>query len=279
MQAGVFAKTFRGTDPATVLAAAKTAGFDLVQYNMACSGLSSLPLEVTADVATAIAAAAADQGVQIAAVSATYNMVHPSPERREQGRRAAAAIAGHADLIGTRLMTLCSGSADPIDQWRHHPENASPSSWRQLLREFEYLVQLAERYDLVLCVEPESANVVSSAPAARLLVDTLRTDRVGIILDPANLFEVADAGRRQYLIEEAVDLLADRIVLAHAKDRYPDGTVAPAGEGIIDFDHFLRSLRAGGFDGPLIAHGFEEPDAAAVAAFLNSHLRQLEPVA
>ena len=43
MQVGVFAKTFEGNHPATVLAAIRDAGFSTVQYNMACSGLGSLP--------------------------------------------------------------------------------------------------------------------------------------------------------------------------------------------------------------------------------------------
>ena len=38
MQLGVFAKTFTGTDPLTVLSASRAAGSETVQYNMSCSG-------------------------------------------------------------------------------------------------------------------------------------------------------------------------------------------------------------------------------------------------
>ena len=47
-------------------------------------------------------------------------------------------------------------------------------------------------------------------------------------------------------------MLGDRIVMAHAKDRRADGSFAAAGSGVIDFRHFVRSLRDAGFDGPLV---------------------------
>ena len=58
MQLGIFAKTFTGGDPQTVLVAARQAGFKSVQYNMACSGLSSLPAAITDEQALAVAQAA-----------------------------------------------------------------------------------------------------------------------------------------------------------------------------------------------------------------------------
>ena len=51
MQVGVFAKSFDGDHPATVLAASRHAGFSTVQYNMACSGLGALPGTISEDAA------------------------------------------------------------------------------------------------------------------------------------------------------------------------------------------------------------------------------------
>ena len=60
----------------------------------------------------------------------------------------------------------------------------------------------------------------------------------------------------------------------HAKDRHADGTVAPAGKGVVDWPHFLHGLEACGFDGPLIAHGMSQSDAPAVAEFLTGQVRR-----
>lgn len=272
MKLGIFAKTFPGTAPGEVLLAARNAGYETVQYNMACSGLSSLPLAIGEETACAVRCAAQDAGVTLAAVSATYNMIHPDPSQREKGRQSFEAIATAAGTMGTRLLTLCTGSRDPEDQWRYHPDNASVAAWRDLCNEFEFMLEIAERYDLFAGVEPELANVINSAERARELLDTFPGGRIKIVLDAANLFEIADAARQRYLMEHAVDVLGDAIVLAHAKDRLADGRFATAGTGVLDYRHYLTVLRKGGFRGSLVTHGLDAAEAEHVAEFLKNEM-------
>lgn len=274
MQLGIFAKTFSGSTPAAVLSAAGQAGYQAVQYNLACSGLDPLPADIPAATAAAVRAASQETGVAIASVSATYNMIHPDPLVRERGRQGFLSIAASARAMGASLLTLCTGSCDPLDQWRFHPDNASPAAWRAMCREFELLLEAAETHDVYLGVEPELANVVSSASRARQLLDTFPRSRIRIVLDAANLFEVAGAEERRTLVEEAVDLLAADIALAHAKDRLPDGRFAAAGEGVLDYPHYLSTLRRAGFHGTLVTHGLDAADAPRVATFLRLSLEQ-----
>jgi len=269
MQLGIFAKTFDGTEPDTVLRQAAAAGYAAVQYNMACSGIGALPVKISDSAAAAVASAAKANGVTIAAVSATYNMLHPDPAQRAQGRAAFGAIAAKARAMGTDLVTLCTGSRDAADQWRHHPDNDTDAAWDEMLREFQILLPFAARHDVILGVEPELANAVSSAPKARRLLDTLRSDRVKIVLDPANLFETETERPSGEIIAEAIRLLADSIVLAHAKDRKPDGGFATAGSGVIDFGRYIAGLRASGFTGTVVTHGLGASEAPGVARFLR----------
>jgi sugar phosphate isomerase/epimerase len=236
---------------------------------MACSGIGSLPVEISDRAAAAVAAAAKANGVAIAAVSATYNMLHPDPAQRAQGRAAFTAIAAQARAMGTDLVTLCTGSRDAADQWRHHPDNDTDAAWDEMIREFQILLPIAERHDVILGVEPELANAVSSAPKARRLLDTLRSDRVKIVLDPANLFETEAARPSAEIIAEAISLLADSIALAHAKDRKQDGGFATAGSGVIDFGRYVAGLRASGFTGTIVTHGLAAGEAPGVARFLR----------
>lgn len=270
MKLGILAKTFRGTAPVAVLSAARDAGYAAVQYNMTCSGLAALPLEIPGDVAAAVARASDQTGVEIAAVSATYNMIHPDAAVREKGRRSFQAIASVAHRMGTRLLTVCSGTRDPADQWRYHPDNANPAAWQEMCGEFSHLLAIAEAYDVEIGVEPELTNVVSSAERARQLIDTLGSDRIRIVFDAANLIEIASPEGRRRIIENAVDLLRDRIALVHAKDRRQDGQFAAAGEGAIDFSHYLMVLRRAGFSGALVTHGLTAGQARQVAVFLTS---------
>lgn len=266
---GIFAKTFPGSDPDTVLGAVKAAGFSGAAYNMACSGLASMPDAVPDEVADAVRVAAETHGVAVVGLSATYNMIHPDMAVREAGMRRLAVLAGAAPRIGTRLLTLCTGTRDPDDQWRAHPDNTLPEAWRDLLVEMEKAVEIAERFDVKLGIEPEFANVVRDAAAARKLFDTLGTDRLVAVLDPANLFEQGDAALVRARVAEAVDLLGQDIGMGHAKDRDAAGNVVPAGRGVVDFADFVRRLDAAGFDGPLVTHGLEARDAPDVARFLK----------
>lgn len=268
MKLGVFAKTFEGCTPMGVLRAARDAGYRAVQYNMACSGLGPLPASITEEAADAVAAAAEETGVEIAAVSATYNMTHPDMEKRAQGRRSFEAIAAASRRMGSRLITVCSGSRDPDDQWRYHPHNDTGAAWQEMVAEFRHLVPIAERHDVAIGVEPELANIVNSAARARVLIDMFPSGPIRIVMDPANLFEQEDADRARELIDQSIELVGDDIALAHAKDRHADGSFATAGKGVIDWPHYLAALDRAGFDGTLVTHGLKASEAGEVARFL-----------
>jgi sugar phosphate isomerase/epimerase len=268
MRLGIFAKTFAGDHPQTVLQAAKDAGYACVQYNLACSGLPSMPDALTPDQTAALARASAATGVAIAAVSGTYNMIHPDPAVRAAGLRRLSILINNAAAMGTGMITLCTGTRDPDDQWRHHPDNTSPAAWRDLLDEMAKACALAEPAGVKLGIEPELANVIDGANRAGSLIDTLQSPALAIVLDPANLFETCPLPVQRDTLSHAIDRLADRIAMAHAKDRDPKGGFATAGKGVVDFPHFLARLRAAGFDGDLVTHGLSADEAPGVATYL-----------
>jgi sugar phosphate isomerase/epimerase len=269
MQPGIFAKTFAATGALASLEAARRAGYAVVQFNMAVLGGASMPEAITEAECGEIAAASRKSGVAIAAISGTYNMIHPDAALRADGLARLATLIRAAPLMGIPLVTLCTGTRHPTDQWAHHPDNAGPAAWHDLIVEMVKAVSLAEECGVDLGIEPELANVVASARLARRLIDTIGSPRIRIVLDPANLFETASVAETRAIVAAAVDMLGDRIVMAHAKDRRADGGVAAAGSGIIDFKHFVHSLRSSGFDGPMVAHGLAEAEAPSVAAFLH----------
>jgi sugar phosphate isomerase/epimerase len=272
MQLGIFAKTFPGQNPNEVFQAASAAGYTAVQYNMACSGLPSMPDELPILAAEQVAAAAAANDLSVVALSGTYNMIHPDPEQRARGHRGLAVLAASAAAMHTDHITLCTGTRDSKDQWRDHPDNRSASAWRDLLASMEVAIGIAEQHDITLGIEPELANVINSAMAARRLLDELRSPRLKIVLDPANLFETATLATQRRLISEAVDLLADSILMGHAKDRTGTGEFTAAGNGVLDYDHYLARLQRIDFRGPIVTHGLAPDEAGAVATFLRQRL-------
>ncbi|MBC7842841.1 MAG: sugar phosphate isomerase/epimerase [Gemmatimonadaceae bacterium] len=255
-----------------VLTQARGAGYETVQYNMACSGLPSLPPVIAPDVVSAIRSATRDTGVGIAALSATYNMIHPDASVRATGHESLSVLAETAHVLGIPMLTLCSGSRNAADQWAPHRDNANAESWRDLLDSLARAIAVAEQHDVLLGVEPEPSNVVSSSAVARRLLDESGSARVGIIIDAANL--IGDALRypaleRHAVIARAVDLLADRVILVHAKDRRIDGTIAAPGHGDVDFVEYFSALANAGVRVPVITHGLTAADAPQAAVFLR----------
>jgi len=276
MQVGIFAKTFPEIGAEQSLHAVADAGYQVAQFNLACLGLPSMPDVLDEKVAAQVGEAARRTSVGIAAISATYNMIHPDPVVRSQGLQRLEMIMQRCAAMNTSMVSLCTGTRDPDDQWRWHADNASESAWSDLRKEMDAAVALADRYDVVLGVEPELANVVSDARAARRLLDEISSPRIRIILDPANLFERAARDERRKIIEHAADLLAPEIAMAHAKDRDAQGGFVAAGKGVIEFDHFLTWLKRAKFDGPLVTHGLDASDAPVVGRFLRKTLKEVE---
>jgi sugar phosphate isomerase/epimerase len=267
---GIFAKTFPRPTPEENLDAVRSHGLSVVQCDLASAGLPSLPDRIEPALAHRIGAAAAARRVTIAAVSGTFNMIDPVRERRNAGLRRLYELASACALLGTKVITLCTGTCNPDDLWRGHPANGRPEAWVHLLRSMEQALPIAEEYDLWLAIEPEPANVVDTPAKARWLLDQVRSPRLKVVIDPANLVHVEDLPRQRAIVDAAFDLLAPDIVLAHARDvRFVDGIVHPvaAGTGVLDYEHYLTRLRH--FRVPLIVHGLAEAEVKGALAFLQ----------
>ena len=269
MQLGIFAKTFPGLDPLSVLSAVRDSGYAATQFNLACCGLPSMPDAVPGSAITAVRAAAETTGVSLVALSGTYNMAHPDISVRQSGLRQLAVVIETAAALSIPLVTLCTGTRDANDQWAYHPDNTDLSAWADMATEMSQALALAEKHGVDLGIEPEQANIVTSAEDAKRLIAEMGSRRLRIVLDPANLFEKATPSEALAIVERAIGTAAGNIAMAHAKDRHADGRFATAGQGIVDFPDFITRLKAVGFDGPLVTHGLSASEASQVAGFLK----------
>lgn len=261
---GIFAKTFpRPTLEATLDAVAAT-GLSTMQFNLALTGGPSLPERIPDALAAHVREQSAARGLTIAAVSGTYNMAHADPAVRADGLRRLNVLIASARALGTSIVTLCTGTRDSEDQWRRHPDNATPAAWEDMLRSLTAALDHARAHNVTLAFEPEHANVVDSAAAGARLLEALPDLRV--IIDPANLFAGPDLDRQGAVLTEAFDLLGDQIVLAHAKDVRRDGSIVAAGQGELDYRRYRALLEP---RVPLILHGLREDEVpGAIAAIM-----------
>jgi sugar phosphate isomerase/epimerase len=272
MQLGIFARTFHRPTLEETFDAVVEHGLHCVQFNMACAGLPTLPDHIEDDIVDRICQASATRKIDIAAISGTYNMIHPDPHQCQAGLQRLRVLATACKGIGTSVITLCTGTRDPKNMWRWHPENTSPQAWKALLRSMDAALQIAEEEDVMLAFEPEQANVINTASKGRSLLDAMQSPRLKVVMDAANLVVPGTKQQMHSVLDEAFDLLGEHIVLSHAKDRGIDDTFRAAGEGILDYDHYLRLLKTAAFDGPLIVHGLSEAQVDATVSFLRDRI-------
>jgi sugar phosphate isomerase/epimerase len=244
MYTAIFSRTYPMKDAARVLGAVAADGYQGVQANLSSVGLASLPESLPAGLAATFGEEARNRGIRIAALSGTYNMAHPDVKFREASR-------------------------NEQDMWKFHPENHSAAAWADFRSELDFALSLAHESGILLAIEPEPANVIHDAKAARRILDEVASPYLGIILDAANLLLPETLGKQHEVIGEATRLLGHSLLLAHAKDIDAEGHVVAPGEGAVDLLSFTRGLRAVGYDDALIAHGFREEKTEMAARELE----------
>ncbi len=261
-----------------VAQAVRAAGLSAVQLGLDSAGLEPLPAELDQPTARRIGEALAREGVEVAAVSGTFNAIDPDRGLRSEYIRRVGILAEHCQELGTRVITLCTGTRHRTNMWRHHPDNARAEAWAEMVETMRALVRHAEANDVDLAFEPEVVNVVDTAEKAERLIAEVGSPRLRLVMDPANYFHPDMLPRMTEVLEDVFNRVGRFIALAHAKDVRPPApgqdecTRPAAGTGVLDYATYIRLLRASGYSGALIMHSLSEAEIPASKAYVESYL-------
>ena len=274
MQLGIFAKTFRYDTPEENLDSIREHGFECVQYNLVCAGLSTLPERIEPSLLKRIGQALVERGLSMAAISGTFNVICHDRTVLETNFRRLRTLAEACQILGTRVITLCTGTRDAENMWRRHPDNDTEEAWRDMVASVRKIVRIGEETGVTMAIEPEVNNVVDSAAKARRLLDEIGSSQLKVVMDGANLFHHGELPRMREVLDEAFELLQQDIVIAHAKDLSQDGDAGheAAGTGVLDYDYYLSLLTRSSFNGPLITHGLSAAQVPTCVSFLRDRL-------
>jgi len=243
-----------------------------VQFDMVSAVGLTFPAELSAHTIELVTEGFSRRHLTLAALSGTYNMIDPDQQARLVGAEGLDRVIAWAPRLGAEVVTLCTGSRDPESMWRKHPGNDSPEAWSDLLVQIERAVTVAEEYEVTLGVEPEIGNTINSVQKARRLLDEVKSPRLKIVMDGANVFQRGQLPNMRKVLDETFDLLGSDIVLAHAKDLDKDGEAGhlAAGRGRLDYPYYLELLSKSGFEGTIILHALQPAEAKDRLAFVRS---------
>ena len=262
MKLGIFSPEISASTVAELFRKTKEYGFSQMQFDYASVDKEEMPSIITDSLNKEIANEAARNKIEIVAINGTFNMSHPEPAVRQDGIVRFKEIASSCGILGCKLVTLCTGTRTRENMWVPHPDNNTPEAWKDMTGVMEQLILIGDKYNINLGIETEASNVINTPQKAKKLIEELKSPRLKIILDAANLFQegMAKRGKVQQVISEAFELLGSWIVLAHAKDIKEGNGIdfTGAGKGIIDFNFFLKELEKIGYKNGMILHGIKE---------------------
>jgi sugar phosphate isomerase/epimerase len=278
MQIGIMDGTIIRPTLEGMLDAVAGYGIHHMQFNLGRDGLPELLEQTDPRLWDRIRTAFDARDMTIAALGGQYNMIHPDVQVRREGLQRLRVLASACDRLGTSVITLCTGTRDPTNMWRRHPDNDLPEAWTDLLASMHQAVQIAEEFGVTPAFEPEVSNVVDSAQKARRLLDEIGSPHLGVTMDGANIFHAGELPRMHEMLDEAFALLGPDVAIAHAKDLDRDGEAGhlPAGKGLLDYDHYLSLLDKLEFDVPVILHGLTESELPASLAFIQAKMQAIE---
>jgi sugar phosphate isomerase/epimerase len=274
MELGIFAYTFVRPTVEEVFENIKGHGLEHTEFNFTAIRMQEVPDQIDDALARHVRTAAVERGITVDSVGGYTNIVHPDPEQRRVELKRLLGMIRTARSLGTGVVALCTGSRDPQSMWRWHPANDEPDAWADLSTSLEKAIRVAEDHEVTLTIEPEVNNVIHTAQKARRLLDEIGSPHLKITFDGANIFHKGDLPRMHELLTEAIDLLASDIILAHAKDLDHDGDAGhlAAGQGKLDYNHYIGLLKKAGFSGTILLHGLEEDQVEGSIRYVRSYL-------
>ncbi len=268
---GIYTRVFAG-DFVEILNRIKGLGLTHFHLSPVSAGFAALPVEIDENKLNQIKSEIGKSDLKMCGISATFNMIHPDKRIVEEGIEAFRVLAYISAPLGNPMLSLCTGSRDPENKWRYHPENDSPKSWMEMCRILEQLLLIAEECNVWLGIEPERGNVVSDARKARLLLEDMQSSRLGIIFDPANIIESKLDEDIDLLLTQSMELLADTVKVLHVKDRNRGGKVCAAGKGVINFGALWQTCLNFHIAPTLVIHDHAEDELEGSLEYLRLNL-------
>lgn len=223
----------------------------------------------------------AERGVRVAGLSGYVNLLDPDPAKRETNVATLERMIELAAAFGTPYVMTETGSLNPTNSWRYHPDNDSEEAWQALLTIIRRLRDRAVRHGAVLLLEGFVYNVLSTPRRAETLVRELGTEGLGLVMDPFNYMTEKDLepDRQREALDDAFRRLAPFCPIAHAKDAvYTErGFQTPrAGTGAMKWELAASAFARCMADVPLILEHLQPDEVGETLRFVR---RQFEGAA
>ena len=183
--------------------------------------------------------------VDIAVLGCYLNLADPDEERLKVIKYKDEASIRFASYIGAGMVGTETGA--PNSEYKSCSECRSDEALESFIAGLEEVVGYAEKFGVVVAIEPVAKHIVWNADRARKVLDRIASPNLKIIFDPVNLLDETNFKDREQIFAHTMDVLGPDIVMLHLKDYVnQDGKLKSVGCGLgeMDYESILRYIKS-----------------------------------
>jgi len=234
----------------------------------------------------------------IVCISGYTNLAHPDAAKRKANIDYLKTLLRFARDLGSPYVVSETGTYNTESDWVFDPKNATEEAYQEIKTTIADLASYAEAHGSVFLVENYIQNIVGSVDQVLRLFADVKSQGLGLLLDPTNYFTGQNIGDVDGELNRIFNALGDRVKIAHAKDiklaqdtgekhahidaseahsfRGAGAVELPApGLGILNYDLYLKRLSVMHPNIPLIIEHLEESDVPRAKKFVDGKLLKL----
>lgn len=249
----------------------QTYNIDFVQLALskAIQDIDTSPGKLSPGLASYIGEQFDRAGIRIGVLGCYINPIHPDPVIRRAEIDRFKEHLRYARQFGAPMVATESGALTTFMEFE--PYRYEEIGWEAFKATVEELAEEAEKWGVLLGLEGVSTHTLSCPAKIRRILDEVPSSSIGVVLDPCNLIG-HEVQLQDEIVDNAFSLFGERIILAHLKDMYAEGSQVrhgAAGRGLFHTAEFLNKLEA---HKPMIDVSLEDISGAEVSdtiALLN----------
>ena len=225
------------------LSVVRDMGFTCVHLALSkVQGMTADPSALTPGYAMYLKKAFEKAGIDIAVLGNYLNLATPDKDALKKNQEKYTAHLRFASILGVGVVGTETGN--PNTGYVYDPEKShTDEALETFITNLRPVVKDAERFGVLLAIEPVWRHIVYSPQRARIVLDEINSPNLRIIFDPLNLLDEENLDRREEVLNDAMTLLEKEIDVIHLKDYKTETgprTCMAAGLGDMDYSAVLK---------------------------------------
>jgi sugar phosphate isomerase/epimerase len=151
-------------------------------------------------------------GLSVSVLGCYINPVHPDKETQKTMLKRFENFIRYAKVFDAKLIGTEPGYTGDLEY------TLSEENYQVFLQNLSQLVKVAEEENVVIGIEPVWSCTINTAQKTKRLLDDINSDNIAVILDMSNITNIHNLKNHNEMIEEAFDILGEKIRAIHLKD-------------------------------------------------------------